>query len=100
MYSTLCFNVAQPSAASRCEVFYQCTSRGSSEGLRHADAATTAISESGWIWLGTAFALEYRVCELTVPVTADSVHFLIQPADVMGKLVPMADGTVVTVDRP
>ena len=100
MYSTLCFSVAQPSAASRFEIYYQFASRGSSEGLRHANAATTAPSESGWTWLGTAFALKYRVCELTVPVTADSVQVLIQPADVMGKLVPMADGTVATVDRP
>ena len=101
VYATLCFSTAHPSTATRFEVYYQFDSAGSSPIVMRTDfAATKAPCESEWTWLGTAFALEYRVCQLQVPRTADCVKFLVQPADVMDKLVPMADGCVVTIDRP
>ena len=58
------------------------------------------MNEGEWSWLGTAFAPEYRVCELPVSSEAGAVQFLIQPADVMGKLVPMSDAATIALDRP
>ena len=101
VYVTLCFSMAQPSTAIRFEVYFQFDSESCSPIVLQTDvAATKAPRESTWTWLGTAFALEYRVCQLQVPRTADCMRFLIQPADVMDKLVPMSDGCVVTIDRP
>ena len=99
LYVTLQFVLPDLFAASRFEVYHKHVTHSSSTASGAASDAHQR-TEGEWSWLGTAFAPEYRVCELAVLPEADAVHFLIQPADVMGKLVPMSDAGIIAVDRP
>ena len=90
MYVTLQFVLADLLASSRYEVYYQYST----------ERAASQAHEGKWSWLGSAFAPEYRVCELPVPSETSAVQFLVQPADIMGKLVPMSDAATTLLERP
>lgn len=99
MYVTLRFVLADLFASSRYEVYYQYVTDSSSRKL-DPEGGTSQAHEGRWSWLGTAFAPEYRVCELSVRSESTAVQFLVQPADIMGKLVPMSDAAITVIDRP
>ena len=105
MYVTLQFPLDVDGTASRFEVFYRLD-----EAYRPKEdngklpllpkRATEQSSKTGWTWLGTASTCQFRVTQLEVPFSSNAVEFAVQPADVMGKLVPFQQASLATVMRP
>lgn len=93
LYATLSFAPIVPEAASRFEVFYRINA-GESAG-----SSSVALAAS-WMWLGTTEISQFRVTQLEVPVSATSVAFAVQVADVLGKLTPFENATFATLPRP
>lgn len=100
LYATLCVCQPDDDTVSRYEVYHKFVTSSDLPTSGHAGIAAASLDGSDWTWTGTAFASEYRICQLLIPDTASSVKFLVQPADVLGKLVPMANATHVTLLRP
>lgn len=96
LYATLNFSPTIPHSASRFEVFYK-THAG-----RSADSSSVALSArtTGWGWLGTTETSQFRVTQLEVIVTATSVEFAVQAADVLGKLTPFESAAFAILHRP
>ncbi len=101
LYITLHFLPDAAGTVSRFEVFCRTDAPGSSEADQPLSVhRTEESSKTGWTWLGTAFAHQFRVTQLEVPFSSSIVEFAVQPADALGKLVPFQNATAAAVVRP